>query len=58
MALRMMAPNLPVILTSGYHEQDSARNFVTRGLADFLPKPFVAHDLVTGVSTVISRGAH
>jgi CheY-like chemotaxis protein len=55
MALRMLAPNLPVILTSGYGEQTIAQRFVGRGLADFLAKPFVGEALVTSVSSAIAR---
>jgi signal transduction histidine kinase/CheY-like chemotaxis protein len=55
MALRMIAPNLPVVLTSGYGEQAIVQRFVGRGLADFLPKPFVTEALVSVINTVIDR---
>jgi len=55
MALRMLAPNLPVILTSGYSEQTIAQRFVGRGLADFLPKPFVSEALVSSIDTAVAR---
>ena len=54
-ALRMMAPALPVILTSGYTDQPRALHFVNRGLADFLPKPFAASKLVALISSVITE---
>jgi two-component system cell cycle sensor histidine kinase/response regulator CckA len=54
-ALRMIAPSLPVILTSGFNEQALARRFVGRGLADFLPKPFGASKLVALLSAVIAE---
>jgi DNA-binding NtrC family response regulator len=54
-ALRMIAPSLPVVLTSGYHEQALARRFVGRGLADFLPKPFTASKLVALLAAVIAE---
>ena len=40
--LRMHAvnPGVPVVLTSGYSEQDVIGGFVGRGLAGFLPKPY------------------
>ena len=40
--LRMHAvdPNVPVILTSGYSEQDVLADFLGRGLAGFLAKPY------------------
>jgi PAS domain S-box-containing protein len=40
--LRMHAvnPDVPVVLTSGYSEQDAIGDFVGRGLAGFLAKPY------------------
>jgi PAS domain S-box-containing protein len=55
MALRMLAPNLPVVLTSGYGEQTVAQRFVGRGLADFLAKPFVGEALIASIDNAISR---
>ncbi|MGH7944693.1 MAG: response regulator [Opitutaceae bacterium] len=55
MALRMIAPNLPVVLTSGYGEEAVVQRFVGRGLADFLPKPFVSEALLSVISTAIER---
>ena len=54
-ALRMITPDLPVILTSGYHEQAAAQRFVARGLANFLPKPFLAEALVALVDAALGR---
>ncbi len=54
-ALRMVAPSLPVVLTSGHHEQSLVNRFVGRGLADFLPKPFSASKLVALMSAVIAE---
>ena len=55
MGLRMLAPNLPVILTSGYSDQSLAQRFVGRGVADFLPKPFLANTLLATISAAIAR---
>lgn len=55
MALRMLAPNLPVVLTSGHGEQTVVQRFVGRGLADFLAKPFVSESLVTAIDAAIKR---
>ena len=40
--LRMKAvdPGVPVVLTSGYGEQDVLMDFLGKGLAGFLPKPY------------------
>lgn len=53
-ALRMLSPDLPVILTSGYHEKPGIQRLVARGLADFLPKPFTGSALVAKVSAAIA----
>jgi two-component system, cell cycle sensor histidine kinase and response regulator CckA len=55
MALRMISPNLPVVLTSGYGEQAVVQRFVGRGIADFLPKPFVSEALLKVIDTAIER---
>lgn len=57
-ALRMLAPDLPVILTSGYHEKPGIQRLVARGLAEFLPKPFTGAALVTRITAAIAgRGS-
>jgi DNA-binding NarL/FixJ family response regulator len=38
--IRRRWPELPVIVTSGYDEQDVVRRFAGEGLAGFLQKPF------------------
>jgi CheY-like chemotaxis protein len=38
--IRKIAPAMPVILTSGYNEQESIQHFIGRGLAGFLQKPY------------------
>lgn len=55
MALRMISPNLPVVLTSGYGEQAIVQRFVGRGLADFLPKPFVSEALLGVINAAMER---
>ncbi len=43
--LKQRDPGLPVILASGYNEQEATREFVGRGLAAFIQKPFVMSEL-------------
>jgi signal transduction histidine kinase/CheY-like chemotaxis protein len=52
-ALRRVAPQLKVILMSGYNEQEVTRQFVGRGLAAFLQKPFRAEELDSAVRRVL-----
>jgi PAS domain S-box-containing protein len=38
--MKLLRPDLPVVLTSGYDEQDAVQRFSGEGLAGFLQKPF------------------
>ncbi|MGK2966786.1 MAG: response regulator, partial [Tepidiformaceae bacterium] len=48
-ALRERDRNVPVVLMSGYSEQDATNRFVGEGLAGFLQKPFQFEDLMKAV---------
>ncbi len=47
--LRRLAPELRVILASGYNEQDATSRFVGKGLAGFIQKPFALAELETRI---------
>jgi CheY-like chemotaxis protein len=47
--------DVPVILTSGYHESDATRRFTSKGLAGFLQKPFGAEDLSAKLAAVFAE---
>jgi PAS domain S-box-containing protein len=51
--LRALSPDVPVILMSGYSEQEATAHFVGQGLAGFLPKPFKAAALLRVVRQVL-----
>ena len=51
--LRHLFPALPVILTSGYNEQDVTGRFAEPGPAGFLKKPYRPDDLLRVVATVL-----
>ncbi len=53
--LRRIAPHLKVILMSGYNEQEVTRQFVGRGLAAFLQKPFRAEELDNAARQVLGE---
>jgi CheY-like chemotaxis protein len=53
--LHRLCPEVPAILTSGYHEQDALSHFAGKGLAGFVQKPFQLSELVRKVSEVASR---
>ncbi len=46
-AMRRIRPDLRVILSSGYNEQESLQSFLGRGLAGFLQKPYTLEALRT-----------
>ncbi|HET7737704.1 MAG TPA: PAS domain S-box protein, partial [Tepidiformaceae bacterium] len=52
-ALRERQPNIRVVLTSGYSEQDATNRFVGEGLAGFLQKPFRHQDLIDKLREVL-----
>lgn len=45
--LRQINPNVVVILSSGYNEQEATNRFVGKGLAGFVQKPFDAKTLLS-----------
>jgi CheY-like chemotaxis protein len=47
-------PAIPVILMSGYNEQEATRRFVGQGLAGFLQKPYRPADLIRKLREVLS----
>ncbi len=44
--LRRVRPDVRVLLSSGYNEQEATQRFAGRGLAGFIQKPYVAEELV------------
>ncbi len=53
--LRKLCPEMPVILTSGYHEQDAMTDFDADGLAGFVQKPYDIDDLIAVVQRVLGH---
>jgi two-component system, cell cycle sensor histidine kinase and response regulator CckA len=53
--LRRVRDDVPVILTSGYHELEATRRFTSRELAGFLQKPFGVEDLAAKLSAVFAE---
>jgi len=51
--IRSVRPGLPVLLTSGYNEQDATSSFVGKGLAGFLQKPWRARLLLEKLEEVM-----
>lgn len=51
--LRLLQPELKVILSSGYNEQEATSHFVGTGLAGFIQKPYTQNQLIQKVKEVI-----
>ena len=55
--IHRMRPDLPVVLMSGYSEQDAVAKFGAAGLAGFLQKPFQPDTLRTRLTALVPNGA-
>jgi CheY-like chemotaxis protein len=54
--IRRLRSDLPVILSSGYHEQDATSDFPAKGLAGFIHKPYEARVLVEKLRQSLKEG--
>jgi len=53
--MRMIHAAVPVILMSGFNEQEAVSRFVGRGLAGFVQKPFHPHQLEAALRTALKE---
>jgi len=53
--IRRIRPDAPVVLSSGYSEQEASEKFAGRGLSGFLRKPYQARSLVEKLREVARR---
>jgi CheY-like chemotaxis protein len=54
-ALRRLRLDVPVILSSGYSEQEATERFVGKGLAGFIQKPYRFEQLVEKMHEVLGK---
>ncbi|HEV2198881.1 MAG TPA: PAS domain S-box protein [Bryobacteraceae bacterium] len=52
--IRMIAPEVRVVLSSGYNEVEAIRRFTNKGLAGFIQKPYTPAELARKVKTVLT----
>jgi DNA-binding response OmpR family regulator len=52
-ALRQLKPDVKVLLTSGFNEQEAVRVFAGKGLAGFLQKPFTTEELIEKIRAIL-----
>ncbi len=53
--LRRLRPDVRVLLTSGYNEQDATNRFAGKGLAGFIQKPFQVASLIAKVRDMLEK---
>lgn len=53
--LKMLRPDVRVILSSGYNEVEAVRRFTGKGLAGFLQKPYSAVTLANRIRSVLNE---
>ncbi len=53
--LRRIRPEVPVIMSSGYNEQEITQRFAGKGLAGFIQKPYRLEDLKAMLRNVLTR---
>lgn len=53
--LKIINPNVKVILASGYNSSDVSQRLVGRGIAEFLQKPFNYNTLKEKIENVLKK---
>ena len=53
--IRKLNPAIKVVLASGYNEQDATQQFVGKGLAGFIQKPYVVKELIEKIIEVMDK---
>jgi CheY-like chemotaxis protein len=51
--LLMINPKVPVVLSSGFAEQERLRSMLARGLRGFMPKPYTQQKLLTQIRSTL-----
>jgi CheY-like chemotaxis protein len=51
--LQRSVPSLPVVISSGFSEQEAIRRFEGRGVAGFVEKPYMPADLTTAIAVAV-----
>jgi PAS domain S-box-containing protein len=52
--MRKIAPDLPIILTSGFNEREATRRFTSRRYSTFLQKPFTPQDVAAKLTELFA----
>ncbi len=57
LAIRELKPDLPIVLSSGYNEQESVQEFLGQGLAGFIQKPYTLQALAAVLQEAFARAS-
>jgi CheY-like chemotaxis protein len=52
--LRAIRPDVRVVLSSGYNQQDVTQRFAGKGLAGFIQKPYSAEQLISVIRHIVA----
>ncbi len=55
-AMRLVKPEVQVLLSSGYNEQDATNRFAGKGLAGFIQKPYTPSAVLQKIREIMPRG--
>lgn len=55
--LRSMNPNIAVVLSSGFAEQQKVSSMLAQGLRGFIPKPYTREKLLSQVRSILDSGS-
>lgn len=53
--MRQMRPDIKVLLSSGYNEQDATSRFAGKGLAGFIQKPYIPDQLTMKTEALFDK---
>ena len=56
--LKIIYPEVRVLLSSGFNEVEAVRRFTGKGLAGFLQKPYTSATLAETVKRIIAEKVH
>ena len=56
--LRLLRPDLPVVISSGYSEEDISRKFSGGEVDGFIQKPYTAAKLLAKIKSTLAAGGH
>jgi DNA-binding response OmpR family regulator len=54
--IRALEITIPILICSGYSEQEAFKDFFGLDIAGFMQKPFTARQLANRVSTILNPG--